>query len=241
MSITRIARLTIVLLLSCEISGLPSTAGSIIVGSVIEGLNATLDQQEVRPGATILNGDNLQVEDGRAVVGLQGGSRITLGKDTVVSFQKETHGVTAVVDHGMTDFFQPAKVNSPMRLQIVDVYVIPESGLASVGVIAMGGDTLIVSARAGSLRVEGGGRSIEVPEGKMLTLHSQPARAPQISGTTPRPTLARDLKIAAVTLIGAAGLALLVNHFISNASSSSCRELVQQLNPSPVVPSAVCP
>ena len=55
MSITRIARLTIVLLLSCEISGLPSTAGSIIVGSVIEGLNATLDQQEVRPGATILS------------------------------------------------------------------------------------------------------------------------------------------------------------------------------------------
>src|SRR5207249_10057719 len=118
----------------------------------------------------ILNGDSLRVEDGTALVGLQEGSRITLGKDTIVSFQSESRGVTTVVDHGTLDFLHPANVDSVMRMQIADVGVVSGKGFETLGTIAMTGDTLVVMARQGSLRVEGGGRSVEVGEGKVSRL-----------------------------------------------------------------------
>src|SRR5207244_12578972 len=92
MGIRRATRLIMVVLLSCSITRLPLTAGSMIAGSAIEGSNARLAQQELRPGATILNGDSLRVEDGTALVGLEDGSRITLGRNTIVSFEPGSHG-----------------------------------------------------------------------------------------------------------------------------------------------------
>jgi hypothetical protein len=236
MSIRRIVRFTVVLLLCCAVSRLPLTAGSMIVGSAINGSSATIAQKELRPGATILSGDSLRVEDGTALVGLADGSRITFGKDTAVSFQTEPRGVITVVDHGKLDFVHPAKVNSAMRLQISDVYVVPGSGFETLGEIAMSGDTLVVMNRKGSLRVEGAGRSVEVPEGMMMTLHSRPARAPQISATTARPALAYDIKVGGLAVIGAVGLALLTVHFINEANKNNCQDLVKKINASPVIP-----
>jgi hypothetical protein len=236
MSLGRATRLAVVLLLSSAISGIPSTAGSIIVGSAIRSVNASIAQRALKTGTTILNGDSLRVDDGTALVGLEDGSRITLGKDTIVSFQTESRGVTTVVDHGTLDFLHPAKVDSVMRMQIADVYVVPGKGFETLGAIAMAGDTLVVMARQGSLRVEGGGRSVEVGEGKMITLHSQPARAPQISATTARPAFVHDVKVAGVTVIGAVALALLVNHLISSSNKTNCQDLIKKINASPVIP-----
>ena len=236
MDIRHATRVMVVLLLSCAISGLPSTAGSIIVGSAIEGVNATLSRRELRAGATVLNGDRLQVQEGTALVGLEDGSRITLGKQTLVWFQKESRGVTTVVEQGTVDFLHPARKDSGMRLQMADVEVVPGKGFETLGEIAMSGDTLVVMTREGSLRVEGGGKSVEVGQGKMITLHSYPARAPQISATTARPAFVRDLKVGGVAVIGAVGLALLVTHLISNSNKDYCKDLVNRLNASPAVP-----
>ncbi len=236
MSIRRATRLIMVVLLSCAITRLPLTAGSMIVGSAIEGSNARLAQQELRPGATILNGDSLRVEDGTALVSLEDGSRITLGRNTIVSFQTGSHGVTTVVDHGTLDFVHPGKVDSGMRLQMADVYVVPGSGFETLGEIALRGETLVVMARQGSLRVEGGGKSVEVPEGMMITLHSQPARAPQISVAPARPAFVHDLKVGGLTVIGAIALALLITHLINEANKTNCQNLVKQINASPVIP-----
>ena len=236
MGIRRATRLIMVVLLSCSITRLPLTAGSMIVGSAIEGSNARLAQQELRPGATILNGDSLRVEDGTALVSLEDGSRITLGGNTIVSFQTGSHGVTTVVDHGTLDFVHPGKVDSGMRLQMADVYVVPGSGFETLGEIAQRGETLVVMTRQGSLRVEGGGKSVEVPEGMMITLHSQPARAPQISATTARPAFVRDLKVAGLTVIGAVALALLVTDLINNSNKDHCKQLIKKINASPAIP-----
>src|SRR5438552_4825605 len=97
MSLRRATRLAVVVLLSSAISGIPSTAGSIIVGSAITSVNASIAQRALKTGTTILNGDSLRVDDGTALVGLEDGSRITLGKDTIVLFQSEFRGVTTVV------------------------------------------------------------------------------------------------------------------------------------------------
>ena len=86
MSLRRATRLAVTLLLSSAISGIPSTESSIIVGSAITSVNASIAQRELKPGGTILNGDSLRVDDGTALVGLEDGSRITLGKDTIVLF-----------------------------------------------------------------------------------------------------------------------------------------------------------
>jgi hypothetical protein len=234
MSITRTTSLITALLVFSAVS---ATASSIVVGSAIDSLNAKVSQQDLRPGSTILNGDSLRVGEGTALVGLDDGSRMTFGKNTTASFQKESSGVTAVLDHGIVNFYHPGDANLPVRLQTADVLVVPGSGFDTLADIAMTADTLIVMTREGSLRVEGGGRSVEVPKGKMITLHSQPARAPQISATTARPAFIHDLKIAAVAVIAAAALAIWINELAEDANDrAACRLFFQLHPPSPVRP-----
>src|ERR1043165_331092 len=98
MSIRRALQWVIVLVLCVAVSRLPLSAGSMIVGSAIEGTNASIAERNLRPGATLLNGDSLRVEeDGRAVVGLADGSRLSLSKNTTVSFQSDPGAITAVM------------------------------------------------------------------------------------------------------------------------------------------------
>jgi hypothetical protein len=223
-------RFVIVILLSCCISVVPASGGSIIVGSTISGSNARVSQQDLRPGGTILSGDSLQVGDGNALVGIGNGSRMTFGQKTIASFQRESTGVTAVLDRGTVDLFHPTTDNSSVRLRIADVYVVPSSSFETLGEVAMTGDTLVVMTTQGSLRVEGGGVTREIPQGRMITLHSYPAAAPQISATTARPAFIHDLKLAGIAIVGAVGLALLVNHLINTNAQSEC-EALRQFNP----------
>ena len=238
MAMRRTARLTIVFLLCSAISGLPSTAGSMIVGSAIAGSHAMVAEREMRPGATILNGDRVQVADGTALVSLEDGSRMTLGSNTVLSFETQPRGVKGVLEKGTVDFFHPA-TDSPTRLEIADVEVVPGSGFETFGAIAMTGDTLIVVTSKGSLRIQGGGESVDVPEGKMITLHSHPARAPQISATTARPAFVHDIKVGTLAVAGAVLLALLIDHLITNANHNNCVSSIEKLSPS--LPTSICP
>jgi hypothetical protein len=137
------------------------------------------------------------------------------------------------------DFFHPATDSSRVRLQIADVFVVPGSGFETTGQIAMTGDTLVVMTTQGSLRVEGGGVSREIAQGKMITLRSQPAAAQQISATTARPAFVHDLKIAGLAIIGAVGLALLVNHLININAQTQC-EALKEFNPPSFVLPANC-
>jgi len=230
MSISYGMRLLMVTLLSCSISVVPASGGSIIVGSAISGYNARIGQQDLRPGGTILSGDSLLVGNGNALVSIGNGSRMTFGQNTIASFQKESTGITAVLDRGTVDLFHPATDNARMRLQIADVYVVPSTSFETLGEVAMAGDTLVVMATQGSLRVEGAGVSREIPQGRMITLHSHPAAAPQISATTARPAFIHDLKLAGLAIIGGVGLALLINHLINNNAQTECQAL-RQFNP----------
>jgi hypothetical protein len=223
-------RLVLVTLLSCSISVVPASVGAMIVGSTISGSNATLGQQALRPGGTVFSGDSLQVADGNAIVGVGNGSRITFGQNTIASFRSQGNGVTTVLDRRTVDLFHPANDASQLRLQIADVNVVPNGGFETLGEIAMTGDTLVVMTTQGSLRVEGGGVSREIPQGRMITLHSYPAAAPQISATTARPAFIHDLKLAGIALIGAVGLALLINHLINTGAQTQCQAL-KQFNP----------
>jgi hypothetical protein len=229
-------RPVIVILLSCSIFVVPASGGSIIVGSTISGSNARIGQQDLRAGGTILSGDSLQVGDGNALVGVANGSRLTFGPKTIASFQRDSNGITAVVDRGTVDLFHPASDNSRLRLQIADVYVVPSSSFETLGEIAMTGDTLVVMTTQGSLRVEGTGVSREIPQGRMITLHSYPAAAPQISATTARPAFLHDLKYAAIAILAGVGVALLVNHLINSNAQAECEALKQFNPPSSTLP-----
>jgi hypothetical protein len=102
---------------------------------------------------------------------------MTFGKNTVASFQRESNGVTTVLDHGIVDLFHPANDVSLLRIQIADIDVVPGRGFETTGEISMVGDTLVVMTTKGSLRAENGRVSREIRQGKMITLHSRPARA----------------------------------------------------------------
>jgi hypothetical protein len=223
----------VLLVVLCSLVALPLSAASMIVGSAIESVGARIDSHAVRAGRAILSGESLQVEDGSALISLNGGSRLDLGKNTTASFQREGEAITAVLDHGTLHFQHPSHDKTPLRIRAADISMVPEGGSETLATIAMTSDTLIVMTREGGVSLQGGGKSVRVPQGKMITLHSYPARAPQISASTARPAFEHDLEIAGLTIIGAVGMSLLIDDLINNANNNRCKNFIATLHPSP--------
>jgi hypothetical protein len=168
------------LLLSVLLMGLlasgPAFAASAVIGSVAGSINATVGGQAILPNTTIYSGDSLQVRDGVAVVAMGGGSRMIFGRETVVSFLRETEEVTVLLGRGNVTLYHPGD-SVVMRLKVGDVAISPAKGFLTRGEIAMVGDAIVVSTKEGMLRVEGKGSAVEVPKGKTLNLNAKVASA----------------------------------------------------------------
>jgi len=177
--IARAQRLLLVLLVSAVCS-LPMYAGSAVVGSVAGSVNATISGQAILPNTTVLNGDSLQVREGMAVVSLGKGSRMIFGRETVASFLRESEEVTVLMSRGNVAVYHPADGNA-MLIKAGVASISPASGFATQGEIAMLGDSVVVTAREGTLRVQSNGRTTEVTKGKSLSVSTRTARssAPQ--------------------------------------------------------------
>src|SRR6516225_5912930 len=117
-------RISLMLILLGMLASVPVFAGSAVVGSVAGTMNASIGGQALLPNTTIFSGDSLQVKDGAAVVALDNGNRVSLGKDTVASFLRNNDAVTVVLTEGNVSLFHPNS-NSAVKVQVGNVTVEP--------------------------------------------------------------------------------------------------------------------
>jgi len=156
----------------------PMFAGSAVVGSVAGSLNATVGGQALVPNTVIFSGDSLKVQDGAAVIALENGNRMAFGRETEASFLRETGAVEVVLGQGDVSMYQ-ADARTGLKVKAGDYEVAPASGYKTLGEVAMLNGVVTVSSKEGTLRVAGAGRTVEVGQGKTLTLGTKTARAPQ--------------------------------------------------------------
>jgi hypothetical protein len=179
----RMAHLSLCLVVLGLIAAVPVFAGSVPVGSVAGSTNATVGGQTLFPNTILFSGDSLQVKDGLAVVALGSSSRMIFGRDTVASFLKDSNEVTVLLGQGSVSVFQDAS-GTPVRMKIGDVTVVPASGFKTLGEVATLNGAVVVTAKEGSLRVEGSGSLVNVTKGKSITVVPK-TNAPQPGGSAP--------------------------------------------------------
>ena len=160
----------------------PVYAGSAVVGSVAGSLNATVGGQALVPNTVIFSGDSLQVRDGAAVIALENGNRMALGRETEASFVRETNAVEVVLGQGDVSMYQ-ADQGTGLKVKAGDYEVVPAGAYKTLGEVAMLNGVVTVTSKEGTLKVAGAGRTVEVAQGKTLTLGTKTARAPQTGGS----------------------------------------------------------
>lgn len=147
------------------------------VGSLVGSRNATLDGQQPLPHTTLLSGDNLQVNDGLAMVALDSGNRMILGRGSEASFVRDAQAVTVSLARGDMSLYHPQE-SSTLRVKVGDVTVAPAQGYKTLGEIAMVDGLLVITAKNGALQVEKAGATKEVNQGSTLTIATTAARSP---------------------------------------------------------------
>src|SRR5712692_10321398 len=162
----------------------PVFAGSAVIGSVAGSMNSTMDGQALAPNTTVFSGDSLEVNDGVAVVAVEKSSRMVFGGQTAVSFLRDANGVTVFLSHGSVSMYHPQE-GVPLRIKVGELSVAPAQGFKTLGEVAMVGGSVVITAKEGSLRVEGNGSAVEVAKGKTITLPAASARAANPSPAKP--------------------------------------------------------
>jgi hypothetical protein len=176
-------RISLIMLIGVMLASEPVFAASAVVGSVAGSLNASVGGQQLLPNTTVFSGDSLQVKEGAAVVALDNGGRVALGKDTVASFQRNNNVVTVLLTEGDVSIFHPDG-QTGVKVQAGGVTVEPVPGFKTLGDVAMANGTVLVSSKDGTLRVsDGSGRMMEVVKGKTIALTPKTARSPQTGGS----------------------------------------------------------
>lgn len=153
-------------------------AGVLPVGALMESRNATVDGQNPLPHTTLLSGEHLQVKDGLALVTLDQGNRMVLGRETEASFLKDAKAVTISLSHGSLALYHPQASNT-FRIRAGAVTVSPAKGYKTLGELAMDDGALMVMAKDGILQVEKSGHSQEVTPGKTITIATPAGSAPE--------------------------------------------------------------
>lgn len=147
------------------------------VGSLLGSKNAILDGKVPLPHTTLLSGDSLQVNGGLAMVALDQGNRMILGRATEVSFSKDAGRVTVSLTRGTISLYH-AEAGTGFQVKAGDATVVPARGFRTMGEIAMVNGLLVVTAKEGALQVEKAGTTREVSKGKTITIVTRAARAP---------------------------------------------------------------
>lgn len=211
------SRIMLYLLLLGIVGAAPIFAGSAAIGTVAGSLNATVSGQALLPNSTVFNGDQLQVKDGAAVIALMNGSRMTLGSQTQAQFFRETDGVSVALAKGNVSMYHPAK-GSDLAVNAEKWSITPGKGYKTVGEVAMLNGAVVVTTKEGSLHVAGNGQTMDVAQGKTVTLLSKNAAMPQ-TGTSQK-LVSGNTGLEAATL-GVAGVgAVLAGIAMSRAGNA---------------------
>lgn len=162
------------------IGALPLLAGAAVVGSVAGSLNATLGGKALEPNTTLFSGDSLAVKDGAAVIALGSGSRMVFGRETEATFTREADTVTVTLKEGNVSMYQPV-AGTAVRVKIGELTIEPGKGYATEGDVAMLEGSVIVTAKAGTLKIADGKRAQDVKTGQTITI-PKAAGGPQTGG-----------------------------------------------------------
>jgi hypothetical protein len=204
--------------LLAALAAAPMYAGSAVVGSVAGSLNATIGGQALIPNTVIFSGDSLQVKDGAAVIALENGNRMAFGRETEASFLRETDAVEVVLGHGDVSMYQ-ADQRTGLKVKAGEYEVAPAGSYKTLGEVAMLNGVVTVTSKEGTLKVAGAGRTVEVAQGKTLTLGTKAARAPQTGGSQQLGGNGTEL-LAAGALAAGAVAAILAGISISRADDA---------------------
>jgi len=206
-------------------------AGAMPVGALMGSKDATVDGQAPLPHTTLMSGDSLQVKNGLAMLALDQGNRMILGRQTQASFLREADAVTVSLTRGNLSLYHPQTVSS-FRIKAGDVTVSPAKGYKTLGQVAMADGFLAVSAKEGALQVEKSGAVQQVAQGKTITISTDAASAP-VPGPQGRgkPHLKRVPAAVWIALGVAAGTGF-VAWAIVNATSGG-GQAVSPVNPAP--------
>jgi len=147
------------------------------VGSLVGSRNATLDGHAPLAHTALLNGDKITVKDGLAMVTLNRGNRMILGRDSAAVFLRESDKLTVRMDRGRLSLYHPPD-GSRLRVTAGSVTVAPAGGPGTLGDLVLANGLLVVTARDGSLRVEKDGATTEVEKGRTLTVAATAGRSP---------------------------------------------------------------
>jgi hypothetical protein len=175
-------RISLIMLIGVMLASEPVFAASAVVGSVAGSMNASVGGQALLPNTTVFSGDSLQVKEGAAVVALDNGNRVALGKDTVASFLRNNDAVTVVLKEGNVSLFHPDS-KTALKVQAGGVTVESAPGFKTLGEVAMVNGTVMITAKDGTLQVNENGKTVEVAKGKTIALVPKTARAPQTGGS----------------------------------------------------------
>src|SRR6202007_2985074 len=102
---------------------------------------------------------------GSALLMLGSGSRMLVGENTVVSFEREANQVDAVVSRGKVAISQAKDHSIEVRVKYGETVVRPVAGDYTSGKVVVAKQGVSVATKEGSLRMEGGGRVLDVPTG----------------------------------------------------------------------------
>lgn len=219
----------LVIFVSMGLTVTMAIGGSMPVGALMGSRNTTVDGQVPLPHTTLLSGDNLRVNDGLAMVALEQGNRMVLGRETEASFLRDADAVTVSLTQGYLSLYHP-QASSTFRVRAGDVTVAPAKGYRTLGEIAMADGYLAVTAKDGALQVEKAGTTQEVAKGKTITIAARAGSAP-----APVPPGNRHFKRwpKALLYIGMGAGAGLIAWAIVASTSGAAPTPVSQVTPGP--------
>jgi hypothetical protein len=186
------------------IAGQNAFAASVI-GVVTESSQASIGGSPALRGQTVLSGDSLFVGDGAAIILLAPATRIVARRDTQVAFQRDRDGATvALMARGDLSFSHDGD-NPEILVRTRNITIRPASRLRTQGVVTMRDGALTIAASSGSVRVEGAGQAMDIPEGRAVQFLPQGDTNGGTPVPTPAPTAAATPAWVKPVLCGLAG------------------------------------
>jgi len=218
----RKARFSLFLLLMLMLGVVPLFGAAAVVGSVAGSTNATVGERPLVPHTTLFSGDSLEVKDGTAVIALEKGSLMVLGRETLASFDRATDQVTVLLTKGSVSMYHPAD-GVALRVKVGQVSILSGNGFKTQGDVAMVNGIVVVTAKEGSLRVEGIGRALEVKKGKTVTITQNAGGAPsgQVGAAGGAASAASHLAVPIVTAAAAGTGAVMTVVTLSKTNSAN--------------------
>lgn len=198
--------------------------GAVIVGQISVKGEATLNGIDAIGGASVFSGDRVATRKGAtASVSMRSGDELVLGELTSVEVVDTRDEITVPLDHGQLEYISGPEV--PIVVRVSGTRIVPQ-GPGGVYAVVLQGDTVHVTARKGSAKLESANGTVQIAAGKTLVATiGAPQQGDEKSGVKGSGTgrskgRVVEYVITAAGVAGGAGLALALVHAKSGCAVS---------------------